>query len=279
MPRSSVEHAAPAISRTKWYEILADFSWDPDEAEQRWVDTYSWEQLLVELLRAFSTEKDLNLRMQLLIFLEERASGPLLLSGDPTSNLNRVAQKLNHVLTAPVDGANITYSLKGQVLVTTTVLLIELDAVKLDPGLLESFVDLLYSVVQNINSSGDRELRGLACESLRELEWAYPCLLSAGLGNLFKLAQGERTHVAGAYTLLYATVLENSVMHLCFVPGPEGGAVTPPASPMFPSQVAAGGAAVQGAPLTFPSVDLDLVGRGLTVVIVLQQTPCASCYL
>lgn len=57
-----------------------------------------------------------------------------------------MARQLNTVLTAPVDGDGVTYFLKGQVLVTTTVLLIELDAAQLDSGLLASFVELLLQV-------------------------------------------------------------------------------------------------------------------------------------
>jgi len=60
-----------------------------------------------------------------------------------------VARQLNTVLTAAVDGDGVTYFLKGQVLVTTTVLLIELDAAQLDSGLLAPFVELLLQACES----------------------------------------------------------------------------------------------------------------------------------
>lgn len=49
-----------------------------------------------------------------------------------------------------------------------------LDVKEKQPLAFESFVELLFDIVSNVNSSTDRTLRGIACQCLQELEEIYP---------------------------------------------------------------------------------------------------------
>lgn len=51
----------------------------------------------------------------------------------------------------------------------------------------------------------------MACECLRELERAYPCLLSDFSGHLWNLCQSERTHASQSYILLLTSVIDSIV--------------------------------------------------------------------
>ena len=69
----------------------------------------------------------------------------------------------------------------------------------------------------------------MACESLRELEMTYPCLLvgfvedilddkelfdpSMALPSLFKLCHAERSHTSQSYTVLLLSILEHCATH------------------------------------------------------------------
>jgi AP-5 complex subunit beta-1 len=91
----------------------------------------------------------------------------------------------------------------------------------------DSFVELLFDIISNVNSSPDRVLRGCACQCLQELEETYPGniihlviltfkgLLCSGLGHLFSFAQRENTHVAMEYTTLFELVLLHHLMVIC----------------------------------------------------------------
>lgn len=61
-----------------------------------------------------------------------------------------------------------------KVLSTLTTILIMLDVKERQPLAFESFVELLFDIVSNVNSSSDRVLRGKACKCLQELEETYP---------------------------------------------------------------------------------------------------------
>lgn len=77
---------------------------------------------------------------------------------------------------------------------------------------LESLTELLLTVVNRPNHGPDRQTRSVACECLRELERAYPCLLSEIAGHLWGLCQSERTHASQSYVLLLTTVIHGIVM-------------------------------------------------------------------
>ncbi|KAJ3672304.1 hypothetical protein LUZ60_007025 [Juncus effusus] len=103
-------------------------------------------------------------------------------------------------------------SLKDQLLITTTSLFISFLQSPSSPHL-RSFTELLLAIINRPNFGPDRQTRSLACESLRELESAFPCLLSEILGHVWVLAQSERTHVAQSYLLLLACISRNVIIH------------------------------------------------------------------
>lgn len=72
---------------------------------------------------------------------------------------------------------------------------------------LEGLVEVLLTIINRPNHGLDRQLRGVACECLRELERECPGLLSETVGNLWELCQGEKTHVAQSYVLMLANVV------------------------------------------------------------------------
>ena len=63
-----------------------------------------------------------------------------------------------HILNTPVSG-KISHLLKGQILVTTTTILIELGAIERHKALLETFISVVFSYVCAVNSPEDRYVR------------------------------------------------------------------------------------------------------------------------
>jgi hypothetical protein len=109
--------------------------------------------------------------------------------------IHRVARQLNTVLTAPVDGDCVTYFLKGQVLVTTTVLLIELDAAHLDSGLLASFVELLLQVrIASLRTAPVLIEFCSVCIRYQQLDWKRLVFTSGKLTPLVAFTAGAATH-------------------------------------------------------------------------------------
>ena len=117
--------------------------------------------------------------------------------------------------------------IRGQMLVTATTILIEVDTITINPSLFRSFVILLHSVAADTFNASTCYLRQMACESLRELELTYPTLLAefvnetlsgrpasalpASASSLLRFFQEERSHISQSYALLYLTVLEHAV--------------------------------------------------------------------
>eukprot|EP01127_Copromyxa_protea_P004158 TRINITY_DN1400_c0_g2_i2.p1 TRINITY_DN1400_c0_g2~~TRINITY_DN1400_c0_g2_i2.p1 ORF type:complete len:1020 (+),score=186.62 TRINITY_DN1400_c0_g2_i2:237-3296(+) len=109
----------------------------------------------------------------------------------------------------------LVYDFHSQVLSTLTTILIVLEVKERQSLAFESFIELLFDIVSNVNSSPDRVLRGAACQCLLELEETYPGLLCAGLGHFFSFAQKENTHVSMEYTSLFEAVLKHHLLTLC----------------------------------------------------------------
>lgn len=74
-------------------------------------------------------------------------------------------------------------------------------------------MELLLTIVNRPNHGIDRQSRAMACECLRELEMAFPCLLSEIAAHFWALCQSERTHAAQSYVLLLAAVIYSIVVH------------------------------------------------------------------
>ena len=135
------------------YEMLRyAFSWNDESSEKalKYVvngrspsETMSEIQLLDILLLTILTEKDEVERTSALVFLEEHGKSLVF----DYSRLHKVYFVLENILGSPVDGQGMTYSLKSQVLVTYTALLIQFNTFETDVARFEGFVDLLYSMV------------------------------------------------------------------------------------------------------------------------------------
>lgn len=97
-------------------------------------------------------------------------------------------------------------------MVSTTSIFICLDVFeKFQARYTVSLVELLLTVINRPNYGLDRHIRAIACECLRELESANPCLLSEIVGHLWSLCQNERTHASQGYFLLFTSVIYNIV--------------------------------------------------------------------
>ncbi|CAE7201791.1 ap5b1 [Symbiodinium microadriaticum] len=223
------------------YEMLRyAFSWNDESSEKalKYVvngrspsETMSEIQLLDILLLTILTEKDEVERTSALVFLEEHGKSLVF----DYSRLHKVYFVLENILGSPVDGQGMTYSLKSQVLVTYTALLIQFNTFETDVARFEGFVDLLYSMVKHTNKSADRILRAYACECLHELESWHPGLLfpllgedwtvppiwaggmtatvqqgsSVGINTLAKFANDELLHIQESYARLFFTTIQH----------------------------------------------------------------------
>ncbi|EFA83460.1 hypothetical protein PPL_03608 [Heterostelium album PN500] len=162
--------------------------------------------LIIEiLLKSLKFEKDDILRINLLLFLQENST--LLLEED-SKRFERVFSILQSLVNSQVD----SYPVKSQVLSTMTTILICESIIKTHPRLVETFIDLLLDIVNKINNSSDRLLRGSACQCLLELELTYPCLLSPFIPTLLKHVQNENTHLIQCYTQLFTTILQHAMV-------------------------------------------------------------------
>ena len=111
----------------------------------------------------------------------------------PKENLVKFMRAAEHLLKQRVDLSRPMQLVQGQVLVTWTAVLIEIDAISTQRKLFEGFVALLCRILYNTTRSGPgfHNLRLMACSSLRELELTYPCLLESLLGDLVVLEEDD----------------------------------------------------------------------------------------
>lgn len=103
-------------------------------------------------------------------------------------------------------------------MISTTSIFIVLDGLNTAIRSFGSLTELLLTVINRPNHSVDRQSRSVACECLRELERAYPCLLSDVSGQLWNLCQSERTHASQSYILLLTSVIDSIVASKLSVP-------------------------------------------------------------
>lgn len=110
-------------------------------------------------------------------------------------------------------------SLKCNLMVAISTVLICTTCVERQPRVAEDFLDQLFQIIEDTNDLRGglslQPVRGTACECLREMEISYPGLLSQRLETLYQLKQKETTVVHQAYSSLYALALKNSVFLLC----------------------------------------------------------------
>lgn len=183
---------------------------------EKWTAAYAIIPSLADQALASLLKRDFPLKLSLILFLEE-FSDSLFADSDIDSRevfLLRMVEILRSLLQMPSDGFAVSFSLKEQIMVSVTSILISLET-GLDLGLvrvLEPLVESLLTVVNRPNHGFDRQIRAVACECLRELEKAFPCLLSDIAGHLWSLCQNERTHACQSYILLFTAVIHNIVV-------------------------------------------------------------------
>ncbi|GBG75641.1 hypothetical protein CBR_g20270 [Chara braunii] len=207
--------AQKALSVQEWEQILIDFG-AREKSRRRWLTVYPPPMLFENALNVIAREKDLQLKSLALCLLEEY--GEILVGPNPSAALNRVVDILLAVVGVSVDGSFVTYVFKGQVLVTFTSLAIQLEIARSNPLKLQSLVEVLLAIISRVNQGQDRHVRGVACECLRELELAYPCLLHNCIGHIHIFCQSEKTHVIQSYILLLTTILQHVSACLCVLP-------------------------------------------------------------
>ncbi|KAL7001543.1 hypothetical protein U1Q18_002696 [Sarracenia purpurea var. burkii] len=221
------------LSTQEWEALIDDFQYGGARRE-RWTSSNYTGLSLLSLSLSTILRKDfpLNLKLNLIVFLEEYFSDSLFNPGGGENGgeddgdsvfeaaqhaLTGLVETLSFLIQAPIDGVFVTYALKEQMMVSTASVfithiingeLLHNDYIRQ----LESLTELLLTVVNRPNHGQDRQTRAVACECLRELERAYPCLLSEIAGHLWGLCQSERTHAAQSYVLLLTSVIHGIVM-------------------------------------------------------------------
>ncbi|XP_072967137.1 uncharacterized protein [Typha angustifolia] len=189
---------SPQLSPQDWDFLLDDFSSGDLSRRSRWLHLPLLDLALLSILRR---DFPSSLKPLLLLFLED--SLPVLPL--PTPPLPSLLDALR----------SIDSSLKDQFLISTTSIAISvLSSPPLSPSSasdLASLTELLLAVANRPSHGPDRQTRAVACECLRELETAFPGLLSDVAGHVWELAQAERTHAAQSYLLLLAVVARNVV--------------------------------------------------------------------
>ncbi|KAK8934218.1 hypothetical protein KSP39_PZI014874 [Platanthera zijinensis] len=191
------------LSPQDWETLIEDFQCGIPSRRARWLPLSLLDLTFHSLLR-----KDFSpaLKPQLLLFLED--SSDFLFRPSPSSSLPPLIDCLRSLLlTFPGES-----SLKEQAMVSTTSIAIAaVDSPS--PHLVDPLAEILLSVANRPNHGPDRHTRSVACECLRELELAYPLLLSNAAGHLWSLAQAERTHAGQSYLLLLATSIASIARH------------------------------------------------------------------
>lgn len=206
------------LSLQDWEQIFYDFK---GRSRANWLSQYPGLAILEQALYIVA-KKDYPFKPQLLAFIEENIE-ILIGDDDAEEGLGSVVEALRTVLENPPDGLNATSLLKEQMMTTATVALVVLDSLHRALHQLQMLVEILLGVINRPNHGLDRQARGTACECLRELEKAYPCLLNACAGHILFLFQSERTHVAQSYTLLLTTILHNLACYMYTTPGSRSG--------------------------------------------------------
>ncbi|OVA12115.1 hypothetical protein BVC80_1771g44 [Macleaya cordata] len=199
------------LSSQEWENLIEDFQSGIDSRRDKWLSQYSSPLSLLDLILSSLQRKDFNLKLHLIVFVEEFCE--LLISeSEYESGLGRIIETLRAVVQAPVDGISVSFSLKEQLMISVTSIVISVDGLKNAIHHLESLTELLLTVINRPNHGLDRQTRAVACECLRELEREYPCLLADIAGHLWSLCQSERTHASQSYILLLTSVIHDLVI-------------------------------------------------------------------
>ncbi|KAJ4951001.1 hypothetical protein NE237_027833 [Protea cynaroides] len=205
-----MEKPLKQLSSQEWETLIEDFQSGTALRDQRFTQYQSL--AFLDLALSSVLRKDFPLKLQVIVFLEEFFE-VLIRESVAEEALRRLMEALRAVVQAPVDGISVTYHLKEEMMVSSTSIMISMDGLKNGHRYLENLTELLLTVINRPNHSVDRQTRGVACECLRELERAYPCLLADVVGHLWNLCHNERTHASQSYILLLTSVIHDLVIY------------------------------------------------------------------
>ncbi|KAL3655894.1 hypothetical protein CASFOL_000290 [Castilleja foliolosa] len=190
----------------EWESLIDDYNLGGPSRLHRWTNGGPIIDLCISSL--LRKDSPVQLKLNILTFLEHH----VYISPLPSSSLSHLIDALSSVIQSPND----PFSLKDQFLVSTASILItslldnnDDDSITGSP--LRDLIELLLTIINRPNHSLDRHTRGISCECLRQLELAFPCLLSEITPHLWSLCQSERTHVSQWYILLLSTSILNVV--------------------------------------------------------------------
>ncbi|XP_073300897.1 uncharacterized protein [Primulina huaijiensis] len=200
------EPSLKPLSPVEWESLIDDYNHGGGARIHRWTSlNYSSTPLLhLGLSSLLRKDFSLQLKLNLLTFIEQNSASLF----SPRS-FSRLLDSLRSVVHPS--------PLKDQFLISSTAIFISYtsdhdgDGLKVIISPVTDLVELLLTIINRPNHGVDSHTRGIACECLRQLELAFPCLLSEVLPNLWALCQSERTHVSQCYVLLLSTTLLNVV--------------------------------------------------------------------
>eukprot|EP01103_Thecamoeba_quadrilineata_P004529 TRINITY_DN14260_c0_g1_i1.p1 TRINITY_DN14260_c0_g1~~TRINITY_DN14260_c0_g1_i1.p1 ORF type:complete len:159 (+),score=17.15 TRINITY_DN14260_c0_g1_i1:40-516(+) len=119
------------------------------------VDDLSEDKIVHKLLTCLKNENDTSLKTNLLIFLQENSS--FLLDG---TRIETVWISLNSIFKDCLnDRSPESYVILSQIIITLTSILIEHSAIHSNTEKYEKFVDMLFDIIGNVNTSIDKTLR------------------------------------------------------------------------------------------------------------------------
>lgn len=196
-----------------WEQLLQDFK-TSHELQQKWLASWPGLTIVDQALQSIQ-KREFPLKAQLFSFLEENG-GALLGAAeeDAGAGVGMLVDSLKTILQAPIDTLLVTYTLKEQMMVMVTTVAIDVDAIHTATSHLETLSEILLGFISRTNYAVDRHVRATACECLKELEMAHPCLLNAAVSHVYTFCQSERTHASQAYKLLLTAILHNMACHM-----------------------------------------------------------------
>ncbi|XP_010533345.1 PREDICTED: uncharacterized protein LOC104809147 [Tarenaya hassleriana] len=196
------KYLARFLTIQEWDALIEDFRLSGSPRD--WFAAAFPVTSLADLALTSLLRKDFSpqVKLSILVFLDEFSA--ILFEGCSPETFDRFVDALRVIVQSPTDGSS---GLKEQAMVSSTSVLVSVDSVSF--GHVEAVVDLLLALVNRPNHGFDRHARAVACECLRQLERAFPGLLSDVAGHLWSLCQAERTHAVQSYLLLFTTVVYN----------------------------------------------------------------------
>lgn len=195
---------ARPLSVHDWDVLIEDFR--DAGAPRDWFTAVFSIDSLVDFALSSLLKKDFPspVKLSILVFLDEFSE--ILFDKCGNETFDRFIDALRAIVQSPTEGSS---GLKEQAMISFTSVLVSIDSFSVRH--VEAVVDLLLALVNRPNHGFDRQARAIACECLRQLERAFPGLLSDVAGHLWSLCQAERTHAVQAYLLLFTTVVYNVV--------------------------------------------------------------------